>query len=49
MTRTWPNPRDLESTGKDLTPGTTIEAYVVPMNGAGPGTASPTVTKAVGA
>ena len=41
--------KDLEYTDKDLTPGSTIEAYVVPMNNAGPGPASPSVTKVVGA
>jgi hypothetical protein len=30
-------PRDLEYTLKDLTPGTTVEVFVVPMNGAGGG------------
>lgn len=40
--------RDLEYTLKDLTPGTTIEVYVVPMNGGGAGPASATVTKVVG-
>jgi hypothetical protein len=43
------DPRDLEYTLKDLTPGTTIEVYVVPMNDGGPGPASPTVSKVVGA
>lgn len=43
------DPRDLEHTLKNLTPGTTIEAYVVPTNGGGPGPASPTVSKVVGA
>ena len=41
--------RDLEHTFKGLTPGTTIEAYVVPMNDGGAGPASPTVSKGVGA
>ncbi len=40
---------DLAYTLKNLTPGVTIEAYVVPMNGAGAGAASPTVSKVVGA
>jgi len=35
------DPRDLEYTVKDLTPGTSIELYVVPMNDGGPGAASP--------
>jgi hypothetical protein len=43
------DPRDLEYTLKGLTPGTTIEVYVVPMNDGGPGPASPTVSKVVGA
>lgn len=41
--------RDLEYTFRDLVPGTTIKAYVIPMNDGGPGPASPTVTKVVGA
>ena len=40
---------DLEYTLKDLTPGTTIEVYVIPMNDGGAGEQSPTVTKVVGA
>ena len=40
--------RDLEFTLKGLTPGSTIEAFVVPMNGGGAGPASPTVSKVVG-
>ena len=43
------DPRDLEHTLKNLTPGTTIEVYVVPTNGGGGGAASPTVSKVVGA
>ncbi|MBL9132599.1 MAG: fibronectin type III domain-containing protein [Verrucomicrobiaceae bacterium] len=43
------DPKDLEYTAKDLPAGTTIEAYVVPMNDGGAGPASPTVTKVVGA
>ena len=42
------DPGDLEHTLKNLTPGTSIEVHVVPMNSAGPGPASPTVTKTVG-
>jgi hypothetical protein len=41
-------PKDLEFTLKNLTPGTTVEVYVVPMNEAGAGAASPTVTAVVG-
>ena len=41
------DPRDLEYTLKDLTPGTTVEVFVVPMNGAGAGGASPTVSVGV--
>lgn len=41
------DPKDLAFTLKDLTPGTTVEVYVVPMNGAGAGAASPTVTGVV--
>lgn len=43
------DPKDLEYLLKDLTPGGTIEVQVVPMNAAGPGPASPVVTKVVGA
>jgi hypothetical protein len=43
------DPADLEYTIKDLTPGTTIEVYVVPRNDGGDGPASPTVSKVVGA
>lgn len=43
------DPKDLEHTLKDLTAGEMIEVYVVPMNDGGAGTASPTVTKEVGA
>jgi hypothetical protein len=43
------DPRDLEYTHKGLTPGSTIELYVVPMNDGGAGPAAPTVTKVVGA
>lgn len=43
------DPRDLEYTLKNLTPGTTIKAYIVPMNDGGAGPASPTLTKVVGA
>ena len=43
------DPKDLEYTLKGLTAGTTIEAYVVPMNDGGAGPASPTVSKVVGA
>lgn len=43
------DPQDLEYTLKNLTPGASIQAYVVPMNAAGAGAASPTVTKVVGA
>jgi len=43
------DPKDLEHTLKGLTPGATIQAYVVPMNDAGDGPASPTVSKVVGA
>ena len=42
------DPRDLEFTLKDLTPGTTVEVFVVPMNEAGAGAASPTVSVGVG-
>lgn len=42
------DPKDLEYTMKNLAPGSTIEAYVVPMNGGGAGPASPTVSKVVG-
>lgn len=41
--------RDLEYVLKNLDPGTTIEAYVAPVNEAGEGPASPTVSKVVGA
>jgi len=37
------DPRDLEYTIKDLTAGTLIKVYIVPMNEGGPGPASPTV------
>ena len=40
---------DLEFTLKNLTPGTTIEVTVIPMNEGGAGPASPKVTKVVGA
>ena len=43
------DPKDLEYTLKALTPGTTIELYVVPMNDGGDAPASPTVSKVVGA
>lgn len=43
------DPHDLEYTLKSLTPGGTIEVYVVPMNDGGAGAASPTVSKVVGA
>ena len=43
------DPKDLEYIAKNLTAGTTIEAYVVPMNKGGAGPASPTVSKVVGA
>jgi hypothetical protein len=43
------DPKDLEYTLKDLPPDTEISVYVVPMNEAGAGPASPTVTKLVGA
>jgi hypothetical protein len=43
------DPKDLEFTLKGLTAGSTIEVYVVPMNDGGPGPASPTVSKVVGA
>jgi hypothetical protein len=42
------DPKDLEYTLKSLTPGATISVYVVPMNEAGAGPASATVTKVVG-
>lgn len=41
-------PKDLEYIAKNLTAGTTIEAYVIPMNDGGAGPASPTVSKVVG-
>ncbi len=41
--------QDLEYTLKGQTVGSTIEVYVVPMNGGGAGAASPTVSKVVGA
>lgn len=41
--------KDLDYTLKGLTPGETIETYVVPMNDGGAGPASPTVSKVVGA
>lgn len=41
------DPKDLEYTLKDLAPGTTVEISVVPMNAAGSGPASPTVTAVV--
>lgn len=41
------DPKDLEYTLKNLTPGTTVEVYIVPMNEAGAGPASPTVTAVV--
>jgi hypothetical protein len=37
------------STLKNLTPGTTIETFIVPMNEGGAGPASPTISKVVGA
>lgn len=43
------DPKDLEFTLKDLTPGSTIEVYLIPANDGGEGPASPTVTKVVGA
>ena len=43
------DPVDLEHTLKDLTPGSTIEVYIVPANDGGEGPASPTVSKVVGA
>ena len=43
------DPKDLEYTLKNLTPGSIIEVYVVPMNDGGAGPASPTVSKTVGA
>lgn len=43
------DPKDLEFMLKELATGSTIEVYVVPMNDGGPGPASPTVTKVVGA
>ena len=43
------DPKDLEYTAKDLTAGSTIQMYILPMNDGGPGPASPTVTKVVGA
>ena len=42
------DPKDLEYIAKNLVPGSTIEAYVVPMNDGGAGPASPTVSKVVG-
>ena len=42
------DPADLEYTLKDLPAGATIEVFVVPMNEAGAGPASATVTKVVG-
>jgi hypothetical protein len=42
------DPTDLEGTLKYLTPGTTVEVFVVPRNGAGAGAASPTVVVGVG-
>ena len=41
--------KDLEHTLKNLTPGTTIEAYVIPMNDGGAGAPSATLSKVVGA
>ena len=41
------DPRDLEHTLKNLEPGTTVEVHIVPMNEAGPGPASPTVSAVV--
>lgn len=41
------DPKDLGYTLKDLAPGTTVEVHVVPMNDAGAGPASPTVTAVV--
>jgi hypothetical protein len=41
------DPKDLEYTLKNLTPGTTVEVHIVPMNVAGAGPASPTVTAVV--
>lgn len=43
------DPHDLEYTLKNLTPGSTIEIYIEPMNDGGAGPASPTVSKVVGA
>ena len=43
------DPKDLEHILKDLTPGSTIEVYIVPMNDGGAGAPSPTVSKVVGA
>jgi hypothetical protein len=43
------DPHDLEYTVRDLTPGSTIEIYVVPINDGGAGAASPTLSKVVGA
>jgi len=43
------DPKDLEFTLKNLTAGSTIEVYVVPMNDGGSGDASPKVSKVVGA
>lgn len=43
------DPKDLEYTLKGLPPGTEIAVYVTPMNGAGAGPSSPTVTKIAGA
>lgn len=40
--------KDLEYTLKDLAPGSTLAAYIVPANDGGQGPASPTVTKVVG-
>ena len=42
------DPKDLEHILKNLTPDSTIEVYIVPMNDGGAGTPSPTVSKAVG-
>jgi hypothetical protein len=42
------DPKDLEHILKDLTPGSTIEVYIVPMNDGGAGAPSPTVRKVVG-
>ena len=40
---------DLDHTLTDLTPGTTVSAYVIAANPGGEATPSPTVTKVVGA